>query len=155
MESNLQLNFVFFSRDFLAKSWEWLNDAETKALTLTPDFTKEQQEAFYASLPSRTDYLIWGIALAGQPIGACGLKHVTETEAEYWGYIGEKQYWGRGLGHQMIGHCEEIARAQGLKELYLHVGVDNTRARGLYEKCGFVEEASVHDSEITMRKVVQ
>ena len=155
MESNLQLNFVFFSRHFLAKSWEWLNDAETKALTLTPDFTKEQQETFYASLPSRTDYLIWGIALAGKPIGACGLKHVTETEAEYWGYIGEKQYWGRGLGHLMIGHCEEIARVKGLKELYLHVGVDNARAKRLYEVCGFVEEDVSRGNEITMRKVVQ
>lgn len=148
------LSFVSYSREFLAKSWEWLNDAEIKALTRTPDFTKEQQEAFFDSLSLRADYLIWGIALAGQPIGACGLKHITESEAEYWGYIGEKPYWGRGLGRQLIEHCEGIARTKGLKALYLHVGADNLRARRLYEKCGFLEEEASYGTDITMRKCV-
>ena len=151
---DLQLTFVPYSREFLTRSWDWLNDPETKALTLTPDFTKEQQETFYVTLPSRTDYLIFGIALAGQPIGACGLKHITEMDAEYWGYIGEKQYWGGGLGRQIIGHCEEIARVKGLKELYLHVGADNARAKRLYEKCGFIEEVASRGDEIMMRKIV-
>ena len=152
MPVDAQLAFLPYTREFLARSWEWLNDPETKALTLTPDFTKEQQEAFYETLPLRTDYLILGISLAGHPIGACGLKHITETDAEYWGYIGEKEYWGRGLGCQIIGHCEEVARVKGLKEIYLHVGVDNARAKRLYEKCGFIEEVASHGDEITMRK---
>lgn len=154
MPVDSQLAFVPYSREFLARSWEWLNDPETKTLTLTPDFTKEQQEAFYETLSSRTDYLIWGIALAGRPIGSCGLKHITETEAEYWGYIGEKQYWGRGLGGQIVEHCEEVARTMGLRGLYLHVGVDNARAKKLYEKCGFVEEDMSCGDMITMKKIV-
>ena len=149
-----QLSFVPYTREFLVRSWEWLTDPETKSLTLTPDFTREQQEAFFASLPARTDYLIWGIMLAGEPIGACGLKHVTEKDAEYWGYIGVKQYWGLGLGVQIVGHCEKMARANGLQAIYLHVGVDNTRARRLYGKCGFVEDAPVVGSEIRMRKIL-
>ena len=149
-----QLVFVPYSRDFLTKSWEWLNDPEIKALTLTPDFSREQQEIFYASLALRTDYLVWGVALDGQPIGACGLKHITKDEAEYWGYIGEKQYWGRGLGRQMIEHCEEIARTRGCKVLYLHVGVDNARARRLYARDGFVEVESACGAEVIMRKTL-
>ena len=145
---NPVLNFVAYTRDFLTKSWEWLNDTEIKALTLTPDFTKEQQELFYISLPSRKDYHIWGIKLAGQPIGACGLKHITDTDAEYWGYIGERSYWGMGLGSQMLEYCEKMARTIRLKELYLYVGVSNIRARRLYKKCGFVEDGMSSDQKI-------
>ena len=151
---NPVVSFVPYTRDFLAKSWDWLNDAEIKSLTLTPDFTKEQQEKFYNGLPARKDYMIWGISLNGLPIGACGLKHITVKGAEYWGYIGEKQYWGKGLGSQIISHCERMAQARRLTELYLHVGKNNVRARRLYEKCNFTLDGAPNGDVIVMKKVI-
>jgi RimJ/RimL family protein N-acetyltransferase len=122
---------------FLDKSWEWLNDPEIKALTLTPDFTKEQQKAFYDGLPDRKDYWIKGIMEDGIPVGAMGLKHINNEEAEYWGYIGEKAYWGKGIGPYMLREAIAKAKELELHQLYLHVDEKNLRAKQLYINMGF------------------
>ena len=128
---------VDYSLIFLDKSWEWLNDPEIKALTMTPDFTREQQLSFFESLPERKNYWIRGIAEDGIPAGAMGLKHITDHDAEYWGYIGEKKFWGKGIGSFMIGEAIKKAKLLGLRQLYLHVDPQNERAKQLYIRKGF------------------
>jgi RimJ/RimL family protein N-acetyltransferase len=132
-----ELQFVLYDSCFLELSWQWLNDPELKELTLTPDFTREEQAAWFASLRGRADYAIWGVLCDLVPIGAVGLKHITALEAEYWGYLGEKRYWGRGLGGQMVRFALEEARRRQLQSLYLKVGAANTRAIALYRRHGF------------------
>lgn len=128
---------VNYDMIFLDKSWEWLNDPEIKALTMTPDFTRIGQVKFFKHLPERKDYWIRGIINNGEPIGAMGLKHITNDTAEYWGYIGEKKYWGKGIGAFMMSEAVSRAKTLGLKELYLFVNDQNTRARKLYLNQGF------------------
>lgn len=128
---------VDYSLVFLDKSWEWLNDPEIKALTLTPAFTKEEQLSFYNNLPHRTDYWIKGITEDGLPVGAMGLKHISKTVAEYWGYIGDKKYWGKGIGNFMLQQAITRGKELGLQQLYLHVDEKNLRAKQLYINLGF------------------
>ena len=133
---------VDYNEVFLEKSWEWLNDAEIKALTMTPDFTKEQQQEFYRSLPHRTNYWIKGIEENEEPIGAMGLKHISKTSAEYWGYIGEKVFWGKGIGAFILEEAIKKAKQLGLQQVYLHVNNTNSRAKQLYINKGFTLTAS-------------
>jgi RimJ/RimL family protein N-acetyltransferase len=132
-----RLQFERFDERFLDKSWEWLNDPEIKRLTMTPDFTHEEQLRWFARLQEMQDYRIWGISLDEVPIGAAGLKKLTKEDGEYWGYIGERRYWGLGLGHQMMDFVLNHARALKLKEVYLRVHRENSRARALYTSIGF------------------
>jgi len=131
------IRFVDYKEDFLEKSWLWLNDAEIKYLTNTPNFSKEEQKKWYESLKSRKDYIIYGITFNNKLIGACGLKNITHIDAEYWGYIGEKKYWGMGFGIAILD--EMIHKAKGLRlvKLWLKVIKDNERAIGLYKKKNF------------------
>ena len=55
---------------------------------MTPAFTDEGQERWFANLPSKTDYLVWGVELAGRPVGVIGLKGIRGERAEYFGYLG-------------------------------------------------------------------
>ncbi|RYF82170.1 MAG: GNAT family N-acetyltransferase [Chitinophagaceae bacterium] len=137
---------------FLQKSWEWLNDPELKALTLTPDFSKQDQQRFYESLCIRKDYWIKGIEEEGKPVGAMGLKHITNRDAEYWGYIGERNYWGKGIGAFMIKQAKDKARQLSLSSIYLRVSSGNERAKRLYEKMGFqkTEEGPIEKYEMTV-----
>jgi RimJ/RimL family protein N-acetyltransferase len=139
-----RLAFSRFDERFLERSWQWLQDAEIKRLTMTPDFTRDQQRQWFNRLPEMKDYRIWGLLCEGAPIGAVGLKHITGEDAEYWGYIGERDYWGAGLGAEMMRFIFGQAQALGLRELYLTVHKDNVRAAGLYTKAGFrtVDECS-------------
>src|SRR3954462_5453593 len=109
-----RLVFAPFDERFLEKSWQWLQDPEVKRLTMTPDFTREDQRRWFARLPEMSDYLIRGIFCEGIPVGVVGLKHITKEEAEYWGYLGERSYWNQGLGREMMRFIFDQARQLGL-----------------------------------------
>jgi RimJ/RimL family protein N-acetyltransferase len=138
---------------FLEKSWDWLNDSEIKEKTNTPNFTKEQQEKWFKGINSKTDYLIWGIKADKKPIGVCGLKNITDNDCEYWGYIGEKDFWGKGIGSQIMNLMIEKAYSLQLKSIWLKVVSDNLQAIGLYNKFRFITE-SEQNGIIFMRKVL-
>lgn len=135
------IRLVPFDRSYLERSWEWLNDPEIKRMTLSPDFTRAEQEEFFCSLPQRTDYLIWGVASSeGTPVGVAGLKHIFGTCAEFWCYIGERDWWGRGAGGQILDACESEARKRGITTLTMVASTDNSRSLGAYRRAGFVDD---------------
>ena len=137
MNMPCELSFVPYDEDFLRRSFMWLQDNELRSLTNAPEITREKQQEWFASLPERLDYLIWGIRLGDEPVGACGLKKVTASDAEYWGYLGEKYLWGKGLGRQLVEFCLQRARQLGLRRVWLTVNAENRRAIALYAKMGF------------------
>ena len=133
----MNIEFVNYDKVFLDKTWIWLNDEELKKLTMAPDFTRKNQSQWFKSLKKKNDYLIWGIKVNNIPVGVCGLKNITQYKAEYWGYIGEKNYWGKGIGEIMMNMIIDKAKELGLKKLYLKVLTNNYRAIRLYEKFNF------------------
>lgn len=135
----MNVKLVFFSEKFLNLSWVWLNDDEINELTNTPKISKQAQLDWFTTLPEKIDYKIWGIEVNGEPIGACGLKNITAQNCEYWGYIGEKAYWGQGIGEIVLLSLIKKAKEYGLKTIWLKVLKTNIRAIKLYEKCGFHE----------------
>ena len=145
------IRYVCFDSHFLEKSWGWLNDPEIRALTDTPLLTRDQQKQWFQSLDGRPDYRIWGVQRDNEPIGAVGIKSVTTTDGEYWGYIGEKAYWGKGIGRQMLDAMEEKAIGLHLSSLWLRVLRSNQRAIRLYVGCGYIEER-IEDALLIMRK---
>jgi len=137
------LELTTFDLRCLELSWEWLNDPEIRRLTMTRVFTRNEQMEFFDNLQERKDYIAWGIMLnENEIVGAAGLKNYRGGLAEYWGYIGKRQYWGKGLGPHLIAAVEKKARALGFSDLDLKVGADNKRAISLYEKAGFVVDAT-------------
>lgn len=127
-----------YDRDYLDLSWGWLRDPEIQALTLTPDFTREQQQAFFAALPGRSDYKVWGVASDdGEKIGAAGIKHIDGPNGEIWCYIGERAWWGRGIGGRIVELCEDRARDLGVERLIMIAAASNVRSVRAFEKMGF------------------
>lgn len=150
------LELVPYDRACLDKSWEWLRDPEIRALTMTPEFTREDQIRFFESLPTRQGYDIWGVAVDGAVVGAAGLKNARGQLAEYWGYLGERKLWGQGIGKQLMLAIEAQALAMGYILLDLHVSISNPRAISLYRKMGYHEDAATsHAAVIRMVKALQ
>ncbi|MDO9256701.1 MAG: GNAT family N-acetyltransferase [Bacteroidales bacterium] len=145
------IHFVEYDQTFLELSWLWLNDSEIKQMTNTPDFTRESQQIWYNSLKNKINYKIWGITNNGIPIGACGLKNITSLDCEYWGYIGNKAYWGKGIGAGILKTMEEKAKTLHLVSIWLQVMKINERAIMLYLKNGYTLDISQIDY-IIMRK---
>ena len=133
------LKLVSYDMEYLAKSYDWLNDGEIRRLIDGPQIvTYEQQLKWYSQILLDPTYLIWGVEYNGIAIGACGLKHVDfeKKSGEYWGYIGEKSYWG-GKGHSLLSLIYRKARDYQLDKIDLVVSSFNTRAYKLYITEGF------------------
>jgi RimJ/RimL family protein N-acetyltransferase len=145
------VSLVAYDEIFLDCSWNWLNDPELKEATNTLDFTKQSQKIWFNNLKNQADYLIWGLSYNDQPIGVCGLKNMTATDCEYWGYIGNKEYWAKGIGGIMMNLVEEKAGELNLQSIWLKVLKNNDRAIRLYNKTGYVVEKST-DEFLKMRK---
>ena len=142
---------VDFSPEFLKLSWAWLNDEEIKKLTNTPSFTLEDQLDWYSSIGGMSDYLIWGIEVDSKKVGACGLKNITKVDCEYWMYIGEKDYWGKGIGAIIFLMITKKAKELKLKSIWLQICRSNIRAINLFTRMNFFNEV-IKDGIIIMRK---
>jgi len=149
----LEVSFVPFNELFLEASWKWLQDEELRYLIDSTPVSKEQQLQWYNSLSKKTDYKIWGVVYNELPIGVCGLKNITTTQGEYWGYIGEKTFWGKGIGKAILLFIEEFARGAHLNEMVLHVLATNERAIKLYKKNGY-EVVNDQAGELMLMKKV-
>ena len=150
----MKIELVKYSEDFLDYSWTWLNDPEIKDMTNTTSFSKETQKEWFNTLQNRNDYIIWGIEADNIPIGACGLKNITNLDCEYWGYIGVKSFWGKGIGRIVMNLLIEYARNNDIKSIWLTVLPDNERAQKLYFKLGFKVEPNEISDLIQMRLVL-
>lgn len=139
-----------FDEKYLECSWEWLNDPEIRLLTMTPKFSKREQQKWFKALPA-SNYKIWGISIDNTPIGAIGLKNLTAEVGEYWGYIGEKKYWGQGLGSEMLSYIVSESKRLGLKRLTLCVDSKNQRAIKCYLRFGFKETIDSKDGNVVMK----
>jgi RimJ/RimL family protein N-acetyltransferase len=128
---------VPFDEVFLERSYEWLTDPEMARLTMTRAVTREAQNAWYAALPGRTDYAVWGVTYDGAPVGVMGLKNVTADAAEYFLYVGDPAYWGRGIAAWAFREICTVARSRGLTSLWGLIGKHNERSLGVHTREGF------------------
>ncbi len=149
----MEIKLVKYTLEFIDLSRKWLLDEEVQKLTNTPTFNREEQLIWFEGLKEKTNYLIWGIEITGTKIGACGLKNISETDCEYWGYIGEKEYWKKGLGTQVLKMLENKAIELGLKSIWLKVLLMNQAAIALYLKNGYEVETTDSVLQLMRKKI--
>lgn len=51
----------------------------------------------------------------------------------------KKEYWGLGIGREMMNYMTELSAQIGYEQVELGVIDGNDRAKALYENCGFTE----------------
>ena len=141
------LKLVNYDECYLQKSLGWLNDQEIQLLIdSNAVINRESQKRWYDAISADSTYQIWGVEYDGMPIGACGIKHINYADkvGEYWGYIGEKKYWG-GKGHALLEHIYKKAHGLGIELLTLCVLKSNARAVSLYKSEGFVVDSETEE----------
>jgi ribosomal protein S18 acetylase RimI-like enzyme len=62
---------------------------------------------------------------------------------------------GGGLGSKLIKFAENAAKECGISKTMLTVFSNNTAARGVYEKLGYVEDACSPEDKIVRHRVIQ
>ena len=147
----IDIQFREFDRIAFEMSLKWLNDHEIKRLTNTPDTDRESREKWFQGLKDRNDYYITTAWHGDDPIGVVGLKHINSTDAEAYIYIGERKYWGKAVGIEMLKYALDYGRSLGLSSVYSLIGKDNINSYKLHRRFGFKKEKEGDEDKIKMR----
>lgn len=123
-------------------SWKWRNDSELWQFTGTrPDqfITFQIEKEWIEKVLSDNTSRRFAILADDEYVGNIQLTNIEENKtAEYHIFIGNKNYWGKGIASlatkQIIRYATKVLH---LEELYLRVNPDNVAAIKVYEKCNF------------------
>lgn len=120
------------------KNIKWMNDESvTYFLGERSKINKIKSLKYFFN--NKTESILLSIYFNKEYIGNCGFFSIQEDLrcAELRIVIGEKKYWGKGLGEIIISKMLFVAKTKNLNSVWLCVSQNNKRALKLYEKCGF------------------
>ena len=137
-------------------SWRWRNDVDIWQFTFNrPDrmVTLEMEEEWIdkvLAVPSRFNFAIC-LKNNDQYIGNVYLTEITDETAGFGIFLGEKSFWGRGIGTEttklMLDYAFSTLKMQNIT---LMVKKTNVRAISAYRRCGF-DMASTNADAILMK----
>ena len=126
---------------------DWLNNPETSRYLEVAIFpqTKEHLENFYDTVTAAHDQVILAIAdqETGQLIGNVKFGPIswTHRKATLGLHIGEKKFWGEGIGAEVTKLTVEYSFFDlNLRRIELGVYADHKTAVKTFKKVGFKEE---------------
>ena len=126
----------------------WYNDAEVrKTLTFTERFELEKTRRWFRSVcddARRVDFLVE--SAAGEPIGVAGLLHIepVHATAECFCVIGEKAFWGGGIGTEIHSVLLTWAfEGLGLEKIWAIIRTNNPAIYKIVQKLGFQIEGTL------------
>lgn len=131
----------------------WLNDPEVTRYLESGVFpqTREQLETFYDAVTRASDQVIVAVVdrETDKHIGnvKLGPIHWVHRKATFGILIGERAWWGRGVGQEATRLMVEYAfRQLNLRRIDLGVYADHAAAVRVYEKLGFKEEGRFREA---------
>jgi RimJ/RimL family protein N-acetyltransferase len=124
-------------------SVKWRNIPEIWALTgNTPgrEITLEDELAWIERVTQDVSSRRFAIVADDEYVGNIYLTEILDGTAEYHIFIGERQYWGKGVAREASLQIIEYARhVLQLRRIKLKVRCGHSRAVSLYESLGFTE----------------
>lgn len=119
------------------KNIEWMNDPEVvRYLMPRSHFSFVNALEYYLKRKWYKD-ILYAVFADRVHIGNCGFFGKKSNEAELRVVIGEKSYWGHGIGELSVRQLIDLAPKHGIRRIWLHVDTENYRALRIYQKCGF------------------
>lgn len=135
-------------RDDLETLWRYNNDLEVEVAgggdpPMPQSLARLQAEFDGKAGSGGRDDATFAIETEGRCIGMCALFNfsVTDHHCELGIAIGDKAYWGRGYGREVVRMLLNYAfRYRNMQRVYLRVIANNERGIRAYTAAGFIEE---------------
>jgi RimJ/RimL family protein N-acetyltransferase len=119
----------------------WFADPEvTRYLARDTPPTLQEEQAWLERVAASQSELIWAVFAEDQHIGSVGLHEIDwrHRHAATGTMIGEKRWWGRGIGTEAMGLRTRFAFEElGLQKLVTRVVVGNQASRRALERVGY------------------
>jgi RimJ/RimL family protein N-acetyltransferase len=142
--------------DDVEDRYNWMLDREvTKYLNVPskyPPFTIEETRTWVKScIDGSNGYIQKAIIVSNRHIGWIDLKNFDRANrnAELGIAIGNKDYWGKGVGAEAIKCMIQLGFDEyELHKIWLRVDSDNTSAINCYRKVGFTSEGTLRQDRL-------
>lgn len=125
-------------------SYKWRNDPEIWTYTdfvcknvITPQVEKD----WLANILNSNHQKRYAICIkdTDEYIGNIQLINLQDKKGEFEMFIGEKRYWGKGIGYEATKQMLDLAFSElNLNSVYLYVHPDNIIAMRCYYRAGFI-----------------
>lgn len=122
----------------------WLNDPGVTMFlsSSAKNPSRDEELKWFRSIKRSKNDIVFSIVTGpgNNYIGNCGLHKINwqEGTCETGIFIGNRSYWNRGFGTSFMKILLNFATdTLGLKKIKLFVYEYNSRAKRVYEKCGF------------------
>ncbi|MFH1564783.1 MAG: GNAT family N-acetyltransferase [bacterium] len=135
---------------------KWWKDETLIELT-SGEYEKSEDvlRGYYIKMLNAQNDRHYAILCGSKIIGNISLIRKNKNIFEISIIIGEKKYWGAGIGQAAIERLLKIAFDKlGYKKAYIEVRPENLRAIKLYKKCGFIEAGFKKDIKNKNQPVV-
>lgn len=119
----------------------WFADTEvTRYLATRFPFSMQQEEEWFARMGEDRDNLAWAIEADGAHIGGVGIHRLdwVNGTAITGTIIGEKRYWGQGIGSEAVALRTRYAFYElNLHKLNSETFLENPAIHRVLEKVGY------------------
>jgi diamine N-acetyltransferase len=140
-------------------SHQWRNDAEVWKYTFNrPDkfITLQDELAWIQSIAKRTNEARFAILVDDVYVGNIYLTNIEKDQCFYGIFIGEKSYWGKGVGQAATLEIFRIAKEDyHLKYIFLRVKKENIGGKKLYDKLGYVLVEELGDHYLMKKHLIE
>lgn len=132
-------------------SYKWRNDPEIWSYTkfvLKDPITVDVEKQWLSNKLRATNEKRFAICVqnTNEYIGNIQLLDIEHETAEFHIFIGEKKYWGKGIGYSASLMLLKYAFYNlNLKHVFLEVHAKNLAAYSIYQKVGFERISQEHD----------
>ncbi|AZQ65568.1 N-acetyltransferase [Flammeovirga pectinis] len=134
--------------------YKWLNDDDVIKYSLSifsKISSKDEINRWFTSVLNSSFEIVYGIFLenTSELIGYTGFCNISRqnNSAEYFLFIGNKKYWGQGIGTRVTEEILEIGfYGHNFHRIMLTVSEPNIGALKAYSKAGFVKEGRLRKS---------
>lgn len=152
---NDNLRLRKFNKEEYYKALPWYEDEQVQYYTngVKTPYGIETIGAMYDYLSSHGHCYYIEVLCKDQwkAIGDASLVENTSDDVPIT--IGDKEYWGNGIGREVLQKLIEIAKDFGRQELKVEIYDFNERSYGLYRKLGFKEEEPTEKGHIYRLKL--
>ncbi len=133
-------------KNYFAK---WWRDKELLKVTsgILKLISDEEVDKYFQAMLNSKDAYNFIILADGKIIGHISLAKRRNDWRETQIVIGEKKYWGKGIGKKAIKLLIRKAKKVGISKIYLEVRPTNLRAIRTYEQCGFQKTRIIKHSK--------
>lgn len=148
------IDLLPLSNENVQSFYKWINDEEVIKYSLSYFSrikTIEEIDKWFIEMLNEKNSLNLGIYLKNscELIGYAGISKISETNksGEYFIFIGDKNYWGKGIGSDVTNKVIEIGfKNLDLNRIMLTVSEQNIGGLKAYKRAGFTIEGRLRQA---------